>query len=276
MKDYATFQPIYGIILLLSLLFFLYLKIESFKAMVYATGLAYGIVGSVITLVFLKNYLVFTVDRSWLSIIWKYSSFAVIGGISFTLYTNVDRIMINYYMDTESVGIYGVYYYASFTILTLISGVFTTVFFPTASKSHGKIDLYKKLNKAIPYLLILGILAALIGEYVILNLFGNGYPMHFPLMFIFAIAATLVIWYDIYVWFFNSEGVDGSKLTVSGTLIIAVANIILNIILIPKMGLYGAIGATAISFALGLYYHIYQGRRFFHREVAQVSSERAN
>jgi O-antigen/teichoic acid export membrane protein len=267
MKDYAVFQPIYGITLLSALLVFIYIQFNSFKAMVYATYLAYAVVGSIIVVRFLKQYLTFIIDRSWLSTLWKYSSVAVIGGLSFTLYTNIDRIMINYYMDVESVGIYGVYYYASFTVLTLVSGIFTTVFFPTASKSHDKSSLYGKLNKTVPYLLMLGIPAALIGEYVILRLFGKGYPIQLPLMLVFAFAAILVTWYGIYAWFFNSEGIDGAKLTVSGTLIIAIANIILNIILIPQIGLYGAIGATALAFALGLCYNFYHGKRFFNRKM---------
>ena len=231
--------------------------------MVYATYLAYAIVGSIIVLRFLKQYLMFTIDRSWFSTIWRYSSLAVIGALSFTLYTNIDRIMINYYMDVESVGVYGVYYYASFTVLTLVSGIFTTVFFPTASKSHDRSSIYGKLNKIVPYLLILGLPVALIGEYAILRLFGEGYTIQLPLMLVFAIAAILVTWYGVYAWFFNSEGIEGAKLTVSGTLIIAIANIILNVILIPQIGLYGAIGATTLAFSLGLGYNFYRGKRFF-------------
>ncbi len=263
MRDFAIFQPIYGLTLLSAFLIFIFFQFNSFKAMVYATYLAYGIVGSVIMLRFLKKYLTFTFDRSWFTTLWKYSSLAVIGGLSFTLYANVDRIMINYFMGVESVGIYGVYYYASFTMLTVISGIFTTVFFPTSSKMQDKKSLYKKLNKTVPFLLVLGLPVALIGEYLILQLFGKGYPMHLPMMLLFAIAAILVTWYGIYAWFFNSEGIEGSKVTVSGTLIIATLNIIFNIILIPQIGLYGAIGATALAFSLGLCYNFYRGRRFF-------------
>jgi len=263
MKDYAFFQPIYGVTLLTALLVFIYFQFYSFKAMVYASFLAYGIVGSIIVLIFLKRYLTFRIDRSWLSKLWKYSSLSVIGGLSFTLYTNIDRIMINYYMDVGSVGMYSVYYYASFTMLALFSGIFTTVFFPAVSKTRDKGSIYRKLNKTIPYLLILGIPFALIGEYIILQFFGKDYSIQLPLLIMFAVAGVLVTWYGIYAWFFNSEGVKGARLTVSGTLIIAVANIALNIVLIPLVGLYGAIGATALAFTFGLYYNFYRGKNFF-------------
>jgi len=263
MKEYAVFQPIYGIMLLSAFFsFHLYAFKSPLKSMVFATYLAYGIIGFIIIARFIRPYLTLIIDPSWLPILWKYSSVAVIGGLSFTLYTNIDRIMINYYMDVESVGIYGVYYYASFTVLTLVSGIFTTVFFPVASKTQDKKSLYKKLNKIVPYLLILGIPVTLVVEYIILRLFGKGYPIQIPLMLVFAFAAILVTWYGIYAWFFNSEGIEGSKLTVSGTLIIAIANILLNIVLIPKIGLYGAIGATDLAFLLGLCYNFYYGRRF--------------
>ncbi len=58
-------------------------------------------------------------------------------------------------------------------------------------------------------------------------------------------------------------GVNGVRLTVSGTLIIAIVNIVLNIILIPQIGLYGAIGATAVAFSFGLCYNYYYGRKYF-------------
>lgn len=269
MKNYAIFQPVYGAMLLLVLLVFIYIQFNSFKAMVYAACFAYGITGSIIILILLRKHLAFIIDRSWLSTLWKYSSVAVIGGISFTFYTNIDRVMINYYMNVESVGIYGVYYYASFTVLILFSGIFTTVFFPTASKTHNKRALYRKLNKTVPYLLMLGMPVALIGEYIILLLFGEGYPIQFPLMLVFAVAAILVTGYEVYAWFFSSEGLEGAKLTVSGTLLIAITNIILNLVLIPWTGLYGAIGATAIAFALGLCYNFYWGKKFFNKNLSR-------
>jgi O-antigen/teichoic acid export membrane protein len=266
MKGFALFQPIFGITLLSTFFIFIYILPASFKAMVFANYLAFGVIGLIIIIIFLRKYLAFYVDRLWLSKAWRYSNFALIGALAYTLYSNVDRILINYYMGVESVGIYGVYYYASFAIIGLFSGVFTTVFFPTASKSIDKKLLYMKLNKIIPYLLALGIPVSLLCEFIILQFFGKEYPVNFSLMVLFAISAVLVTWYTILAWFFNSEGVNGARLTVSGTLIIALLNIVLNIFFIPLIGLYGAIGATAIAFIVGLCYNYYYGRKLFHNE----------
>jgi O-antigen/teichoic acid export membrane protein len=263
MKGFALFQPIFGFILLSTFFIFIYNQPASFEAMVYANYLAFGAIGCVIVIIFLKKYFVFRIDRLWLSTAMRYSNFAVIGALAFTLYSNIDRILINYYMDVESVGIYGVYYYASFAVIGLFSGVFITVFFPTSSKIFDKKLLYSKLNKIIPYLIILGIPGVLISEFIILQFFGKDYPINFPLMILFAISAVVVTWYTMFAWFFNSVGVDGARLTVSGTIIIAIVNLVLNIILIPQIGLYGAIGATILAFVLGLCYNYYFGRKFF-------------
>ncbi len=263
MKGFALFQPIFGITLLSTFFIFVYVQPPSFKAMVYANYLAFATIGCIIVILFLKKYLVFRVDRLWLSTAWRYSYLALIGGLAYTLYSNIDRILINHYMDLESVGIYGVYYYASFAVIGLFSGVFTTVFFPVASKTSDKKSLYHKLTKTIPYLFVFGIPGVLIGEFIILQFFGKDYPIDLTLMIAFAITAILVTWYGILAWFFNSEGVNGVRLTVTGTFIIAIVNIVLNVILIPQMGLIGAIGATAVAFILGLSYNYYCGRKYF-------------
>jgi O-antigen/teichoic acid export membrane protein len=269
MKGFALFQSIFGFILFVTFLIFISIQPPSFEAMVYANYLAFGFIGCVTVIIFLKKYLLLRVDRLWLSTAWRYSNIAVIGALAYTLYSNIDRILINYYMGVESVGIYGVYYYASFAGIGLLSSVFITVFFPTASKILDKKIIYHKLNKIIPYLLIFGIPGVLIGEFIILNFFGKEYPINYPLMLLFAISAVLATWYAMYGWFFNSEGVNGARLTLSGTIIIAIANLVLNIILIPKIGLYGAIGASVLAFALGLWYNYYFGKKFFMDKISQ-------
>jgi len=263
MKGFALFQPIFGLTLLSTFFIFVCIQPPSFKAMVYANFFAFASIGCVIVILFLKKYLAFRVDRVWLATAWRYSNYALIGGLAFTLYSNIDRILINYYMDMESVGIYGVYYYASFAVIGLFSGVFITVFFPVASKTSDKKLLYSKLTKTIHYLLILAILGVMIGEVIILQFLGKEYPQNFLLMVLFAITAVLATWYSILAWFFSSDGINGARLTVSGTIIIAIANIVLNIILIPQIGLWGAIGASTVAFIIGLCFNYYYGRKHF-------------
>jgi len=262
MKEIALFQPIYGLTLVSSLFIFTCIQSPSFKSMIYSNYLAYGIIVCVIIFVYLKKFLILNIDRHWLSQLWRYSNLAIIGGIASTLYTNIDRILINYYMGAEFVGIYGVYYIASFSILGFFASTFALVFFPTASRKLNKRGLYHKLKKTFPYLFILGIPGALLGEFILLNFFGKEYPLEFPLMIIFAITAVLAMSYGIIASFFSSDGGSGIRIASLGVLIIAIINIVLNIIFIPRIGLYGAIGATAIALVLGLCYIFYYGGKY--------------
>lgn len=251
MKKLSVLQPIHSAVLLVSFIALISLNFISFKSMVFSVYLAYGITGGII-LISTYKYLKFQFDKSWAKILAKYSGFTILSGISFTLYTNIDKILINKYMLVGDVGLYNAYYYASINVIGMFSGIFLTVFFPTVSKCKDKITILKRVNKFIPYLIIFGLLFVLFSEFFILKLYGDNYPLTFSLMLIFAITSVLVAWYGVYAWLFNSEGEKGAKLTLSGTGTIAITNVLLNIYLIPRFGLHGAIGSTALAYCIGM------------------------
>lgn len=108
------------------------------------------------------------------------------------------------------------------------------------------------MDRLVPYLFILGIPLVFALEFVILKLYGEKYPTNLTLMIIFAIAAILIMYYGIYTSIYNSEGLKGIKLTNISVGMIALLDIILSIIFIPKLGLLGAVGAIALSFLSGI------------------------
>ena len=252
MKIFAVFQPIFNAILLFAFLFFIFSNILSFKSVVYSMYFAYGITGLIILIFFLRRYLRFEIDKSWTNKLTRYGMFALIGGLSFVFYTNIDKILINRYMTTADIGIYRAYYIASINVAGILFGIFNTVFFPTISKYKNKAMIFKRINKVIPYLIGLGIPFVFLCGFIILRCYGGGYPIDFPLMLIFAITSVLIVWYGLYDWTFCSQGIKGVKLVNIGTVTIAILNVLLNIYLIPRFGLYGAIGSTTISFTAGI------------------------
>lgn len=254
MKKYAIFQPIYSIILLSAFLVFVFINFISFESMVFSMYFAYGITGIALLILFLRKYLKFEFNKSWVNTLTKYGLFATIGGVSFTFYTNIDKILINKYMTIADVGIYMAYYFASINVLGLFYGILITVFFPVVSKYKNKEVIINRMNRFVPYLVCVGTPFVFLCEFVILNLYGEKYPIDFLLMLLFAVTSILVAWYGIYVWLFSSEGVRGVKLTILGTATIAIINVLLNIYLIPRFGLFGAIGSTTIAFAVGICY----------------------
>jgi len=253
MKKIALFQPVYAIIVLSAFLIFIFINFISFKSMIFSICLAYGITGGVI-LIFIRKYIRLEFDWSWSEKLAKYSAYAIIGAIAFEFYTNIDKILINMYMDIEDVGIYRVYYFASINIAGLFFGIFNVVYFPIISKYNNRVALFKGINKIIPYLFGFGLPFIFLSEFVILKLYGGKYPMDFSLMILFAIVSILIVYYGIYDWTFCSEGATGVKLVSLSTLIMAIINITLNVYLIPRIGLFGAISSTAITFVVGIYF----------------------
>jgi len=260
MKLYALTQPIFSFLMLATFLALILMHQFNYLSMVYAMYLAYGVTALGI-LVFLRRHLEFGVNRPWMGTLIRFGAAAMMGCVCFTIYSNVGKLMINYYMSVEEVGIYGVYYYAAFTVVTIFSGIFTTVLFPTISKYKDIGSFYKKLNTVIIYYTLLGIPFVVIFEFVILKLFGAQYPMVPELMLLFALTAMLWSGFDMYQWLFDAEGIRGAHLALGNAIMISVLNIVLNFLLIPRYGLYGAIGATAITFMIGILIAYIRGGR---------------
>lgn len=255
MLIFTVFRVVQGVILLAAFLGLVFLPhLLSFKSAVIAMFLANGLSGLLLLLFPLRKYLSFRFDRSWASVLSKYGTFAVLGGISSVLYVNIDKILISKYMLMSDVGIYRAYYVGSINVAFIAFAIFNTVFFPTISKYESKGFAFQRIGKFIPYLIVLGIPIIFVLELIILEFYGGEYPMDFSLMLLFAATSVLIVWFGLYDWTFCSQGVRGVRYTAIGALGMAILNILLNTYLIPRWGLYGAVSAIAISFVAGIGY----------------------
>lgn len=252
MKILSLLRPLFSITLLLSFIYCIISNNISFKSIVFSMYFAYGITGCII-LIYVRKYVIFNFDAQSAKIIGRYGSFVLLSGLSFVLYTNIDKILINKYMLEADVGLYNAYYYGSINIVSMFLGILIPVLFPTMSKYKNKMPLYQKINKSLPYLIFLGLPIVLIFEFTVIKLYGVQYRVDIFLMILFAITSILVACYSIYAWLSNSEGENGVRLTLAGTGTIAISNVVLNIYLIPLFGLHGAIGSTALAYCIGMY-----------------------
>lgn len=251
MKDIARITPIKEGLLLLFFIFCIYSNIYSYKAMFYPMVLAF-LIASMYIVYRLRKYISLDFDKNWSRILIGYGSLSVLGGISNAIYVNIDKIFINKYLSITDVGVYNAYTYGSINLVILFSGIFLTTFFPTACKYKNKKPIFKKVNKMVYFIIILGIPGISLFQYFILKLYGNEYPIDIYLIILFSIGSILLTIYRIYAWLFNSEGTTGLKVTLRGTIAIAITNIFLNMYLIPRFRLYGAIEATCLAFLIGL------------------------
>lgn len=231
----------------------------SYKSAILTMFFAY-IITSGFILMFIRKYFTFKFNKFWAYTLTNYGIYTIIGSLTFLLYTNIDKILINMYLNTENLGTYNAYYFASINVACIFFNIFNGVFFPVASKYKDKTAILKKINKITPYLIGFGIPFIIFTEFVILELYGGAYKIDIPLIISFAIVSVLTVYYGIYNWTFCSEGMDGVKLVNKVSIFMAIINIILAIYFIPRLGLTGAMISTGVAFILGIYFLLNRGR----------------
>ncbi len=166
------------------------------------------------------------------------------------LNTQIDSILIGYYMNPTDVGIYAVAVLFAQT-LTLIPGAVQRVTTPVMATLYGKGDLegvrkifYSTLKKSFFISVGSAVIIGILGPSLIVFLFTEQFlASYIPLL-------ILLLGYVIHASF----SAVGSTLSSIGKVqiifrisaICGVFNIILNILLIPEFGMNGAAFATAV------------------------------
>jgi O-antigen/teichoic acid export membrane protein len=174
------------------------------------------------------------------------------GGISSAFYQNIGKIILNMYLPVAAVGIYWAYTFSFTTVISLLSTIFVTVFFPVASMCQDKGMLFKRINKIAILFSVFGWPLALISGYIVLKMYGNAYPFDLPLMLLSAASGVFISIDLLYGQFLNSVSVGGVKITSYAAVVLAVVSVILSFLLIPIIGIAGAIVATIISYAISI------------------------
>ena len=247
-RAYSRLMPVYSAILFFAFLVFVFaFKELSFKSPLYSILLAYGVTGGII-LAFLRKYLKPEFSREWAHKLHRYSIYSLMGGISSVLYSNIDKIFINKYISVSYVGIYWAYNYSFTTIILLCTTIFVTVFFPVASMCSDKMMLFKRIKKITILVIICGWPIAVSTGYVILKFYGGSYPFDLSLTLLFATAGLCIAIDKLYGQLLSSGGVNGIKVTSFAAIVLALVNVLLNILLIPQFGLNGAVTATIVGY----------------------------
>jgi len=262
MRAYSVFQIVYGPIVLISFLVFIFNHQLSFETMVFPILAAYISLTICTYFIFIRKLARWKFDISTAKMLWKFSIFSAIGGLSYAFYTNVDRIMIGRYLPVGDVGIYAAYYTASINIAGLFWGMFNMVYFPTISGYENKGTIFVRINKLIPFLISLGIPFLIICEYIVLKLYGASYSLNIFWMLFFSVTSICVIVDGLYGWLLQAIGLQGIKITSIAAVVIAVVNTGLNLILIPKFGIAGAIICLMISYIISIIIKLTFGRNY--------------
>lgn len=172
------------------------------------------------------------------------SAFAII-------YTRIDQVMIKHLINTTSVGLYDAAARLSeawyFIPALIVSSLFPAII--NARKSSEK-EYFKRLRSLVYFLVVISILVALpitlFAKEIIFLIYGTKFAGSISIL-------------QIYIW----AGIGTSLAYVTQNFLLAeknqkaiflssssamVVNVVLNIILIPRMGMVGAALATLISY----------------------------
>ncbi len=185
--------------------------------------------------------------------LYRFSFPLVVLGLSTTLMSTVDNLLLGYFTSTAEVGIYNAAFVLSGLAMLLMNSV-GFLFMPVISKMADKeqIDelkyIYQLATKNILYFSLPVILIlVLVPDAVIGSLYGQDYTTAAMALQILAIGYFINI-------IFGRNGdillaMQHNVLTSMNSVIGLAVNLVLNLLLIPKFGAIGAAFATTASMA---------------------------
>lgn len=203
---------------------------------------------SLLVLIHLKKYF-FNFNWRWAKILFHFSIYSVFAQVSFIILTNVDKLLINYFLSLKDVGIYQAYISSSQSI-TLFFTPFLAVYFPTISQIKNKYSIFKRINKIALPVFIAVFFFLIATMFVILKLYGQKYPIYFGLIILFAVSGGLFTIHGLYGFLLGSKDIRSIRLLSGYVFLAMIINFLLNLIFIPLIGLYGAAGATLASYGV--------------------------
>jgi O-antigen/teichoic acid export membrane protein len=166
----------------------------------------------------------------------------------------VDSVLLSLIQGEAAVGWYNASY-KLIELLLFVPSVYTVAIFPVISNfySSSKENLEFIYTKSYKYLFILGIPIAttitVLAPQIILLLYQSGYTESILTLQILIWSIPLMFLSYTNAWIFIS--INKQNLLLKLTFVMMVANIILNLILIPQFSYLGAALATVITTLLG-------------------------
>jgi O-antigen/teichoic acid export membrane protein len=176
------------------------------------------------------------------------------------IYIQSDIILVKYITGDAAAGIYNVAFVILVAVLLLPSVLYQKFLIPKIHRwaNHDVERFYQVYRQGNLIMLIIGILAMvaiwLLADWMILFLFGKPYRNAVPLIYMLSLTVPILfVAYSVAATLVTQEHM---KIKVKLMGIVAVINILLNILLIPKLGAMGAAISTVISnlLLLGLYF----------------------
>lgn len=271
MKDYILYVEIYRRLAILVILLILF--ILQFKYIVYI--IVSFLLIEVCTICYLskriikldlslKKILSFQTESNEESIkkqIFSYSSTVILMHFMHVILNKTDRIMLGIYNTSEAVGIYNTAATVTMLLTFLLSGS-NMIFAPIISElySDNKINILQKLYSTITKWVIILTLPIMINIFLfsdtIMRFFGEEYVVGSLVLIILSLGRLMNTIVGANGYIMNMCGFE--KILLINDIFMAIINIILNTIMIPKYGIVGAAIATTFSITIFNFLKLFQ------------------
>jgi len=260
----TLFQGVSYSLLLLTFVYLLFFKKNLSYSSVYLPVILAYLLFSLLVIISIRKYF-FVFSYGWIKILFQFSFYVILSRVFFVVITNLDKLMIQYFLSLKFVGIYQAYITSSQSI-NLFLGPFLAVYFPTVSKVKNKVLILEKINRIAIPVFVFAFVFLFLTALVLLNLYGQQYIVLLDLVFLFSLAGGIYVVNGLYSFLISSQGIKGVKLISACLFFSMIINFAGNIIFIPRWGLYGAIVATILSYAFLLVFNIFIGKKILKTE----------
>ena len=180
----------------------------------------------------------------------------ILSGVVVSIYMKIDQVMIKNMLDVKEVGYYAAAVRLSEAWYFIPIAISNSLFPAIVNAKHISRELYysrlQKLYDILAWIaIVIAVPVSFLSNEIIGLLYGSKYLLSAPIL-------TIYIWAGIAVFlgvassqFLVTENL--TKISFYRTAIGMIANVILNLLLIPKYGITGSAIATLISYTIAVF-----------------------
>jgi O-antigen/teichoic acid export membrane protein len=245
-------------------LVFLIVFKAGFSSLVYGRFLG-SVMGASLAYFFARPYLEWKFDRKELRILTKFGRPLILSAIGFMALSSTDRILLKYFGNSADVGLYSIAAQFGLAVSTVLLGPFTrtwpTVYYRIARQADAK----EHFSGFATGFLAFGLLSALgfhfFAPYMLVVMTRPAFYAAGSAIGLLVLGRFLFALNDILKVGMNIE--KKTHLLPIRVVFAGILNVVIDILLIPRLGIVGAALGTVISFAAMDVYTIWACRGFY-------------
>jgi len=211
-----------------------------------AIGLAFGI----IFYIFIKREKGIYPDKEIARQSWNFGSKAMVSHISLFLLFRIDIILINLFLGVGAAGLYSIAVLLA-ELLQKLANTAGNVIFPKISADNNQKNRVLTIKVMISVMIISALFSLFIiflGEHIIVMLFKKDFAASAIALYWLLPGAVMMSGAKILNFALWARGFP--RVTVIAPLVALVFNVVLNILLIPRLGITGSSISTSCSFII--------------------------